>query len=80
MSLQVLRVHHYGETPADDKRITISPHNVLLIAAATEDITVQDRSVRNVNILFADNGSAEVNINHSDLEMLESAIGSFCLD
>ena len=29
MEMQTLRVHSYGETPEDDRRVTIAPNNVV---------------------------------------------------
>jgi hypothetical protein len=79
MQLETLTVHHLGDTQDEDRRITISPANVNIIAAEVEDVLVQGRSVRRVAVLMADGGSVDVTINHADLEMLERAIGSFCL-
>ena len=79
MEFQKLTVHHYGETAEDDRRITLSPQNIHLVAAKVEDSNVNGRSVREVTVLFTDGGSADMVVNHSDLELLESAIGSFYL-
>jgi hypothetical protein len=80
MEFQKLTVHHYADNTVDDKRITISPSNVAMIAADVDDSTVNGRSVRHVTVLFLDGGSATISINHQDLETLEGAIGSFCLE
>ena len=79
MEFQKLTVHHYADLEEEDRRITISPMNVALVAAETEDMTVRGRSLRHVTVLFTDGGSTDLSINHSDLELLEGAIGSFCL-
>lgn len=79
MDFQRLTVHHYGETTEEDRRITISPANISLVAAEIDDVVINGRSVRNVTILFLDGESAEISINHADLEMLEGATGSYCL-
>lgn len=79
MQLQKLTLHHYGETTTDDRRITLSPMNITVVAAAIEDSMVNGRSLRQVTVLFGDGGSIDLNINHADLELIEGAIGSFCL-
>jgi len=79
MELEVLRVLSYGETPEQDLRITISPMNVLAIVAENEDSTIQGRAVRRVDVLLGEGEQLSVVVNHQDLELLERAIGSFCL-
>lgn len=79
MEFQTLTVHHYAEDPKEDKRITLAPMNITALAADVEDMTVNGRSVRAVMVLFMDGGSIAVSVNHADLQLMESAIGSFCL-
>jgi len=79
MEFYKLTVHNYAEKPEEERRITLSPANIVLVAAAVEDITVNGRSLRNVTVLFVDGGSADLLINHQDLQTLESAVGSYCL-
>ncbi len=79
MDLQKLTITHYEEDSKDDRRVTLSPGNVGMIAAEIDDCTVNNRSVRKVSILFLDGNSVELTVNHADLELLETAIGSFCL-
>jgi hypothetical protein len=79
LELQKLTVHHYGETSVEDRRITLSPMNIMGMAAEVEDVTVNGRSVRNVSVLFLEGGSIGLCVNHSDLSLLESAIGTFAL-
>lgn len=78
MEFQVLRVHHYGDTTEEDRRITLSPSNITVVAAEAEDSVVNGRSVRKVTVLMVDGGSVDVVVNHADLELMESAVGSFC--
>ena len=78
MEFQKLTVHCYAEDAADERRITLSPQNINVVAAHTEDVTINARSLRHVTVLFADGGSVDLVINHSDLELLEGAVGSFC--
>jgi hypothetical protein len=80
MDLQTLRIHHYGEVEADDRRITVAPINVVALSAKTEDNTVQGRSVREIAVIFLDGGQIVVNVNHADLELLEGTIGAFCIE
>jgi len=79
MDMQQLTVYHYGDTTAEDKRITLSPGNIALIAANTEDATVNGRSLVNTSVLFMEGGSIDLLINHQDLQKLEAAVGSYCL-
>jgi hypothetical protein len=79
MELQKLTVHNYSEELANERRITLSPMHIVLVAAGTDDISIRGRSLRIVSIMFDDGGSIDLILNHSDLELLESAIGSFCL-
>lgn len=80
MEYRKLTVFHYGETSEEDRRITISPNLVTVVAAQNTDVTVNGRQLRHVTLLFTDGGSVDVTINHFDLEMLESAIGSYSLE
>lgn len=78
MQLQKLTVHHYAEIAEEERRITLSPMNITVIAANVEDTLVNGRSVRPVTVLFTDGGSIDLVVNHADLELLESAVGTFC--
>ena len=75
--MQVLRVHHYGETAEEDRRITIAPAQVSVIAAEVDDVQLQGRSVRKTTILMSDGASIDVNVNHADLDLLETTVGAF---
>ena len=79
MELQKLTLHHYGETTADDRRITLAPMNITVVAAQIEDTVVNGRTLRSVSVLMTDGGAIDLNLNHSDLETLEAAVGSYCL-
>lgn len=80
MRFEVLTVHHYSENLEEEKRVTLSPGNILVVAAAVEDIQIRGRSLREVSVLLTDGESADLIINHSDLEKLEKCVGSYCLD
>jgi hypothetical protein len=80
MEFQKLTIHHYDEDPKEERRITLSPANIAVVAACIEDISVKGRSLRKVTVLFLDGASVDLTINHSDLELLEAATGSFCLE
>ena len=80
MEMHTLRVYHYGATPEEDRRITLSPANVAMLASETEDVQVQGRTVRNISVLFVDGGSVGVTVAHDDLELLEATIGAYCFD
>ena len=77
MEMQTLRVHSYGETAEDDRRVTIAPNNVVALAASTEDTQVQGRTLRGVSVLFIDGGSMDLVVDHADLQLLETTIGAF---
>lgn len=80
MEFQKLTVYHYAEDSKEERRITFSPQKINLVAAEPEDTIINGRSLRNVSLLFDDGASVDVTINHADLEMLEMAIGAFCLE
>ncbi len=77
MELQKLTLHHYGETTADDRRMTLSPSMITVVAVQVDDTVVNGRTLRGLTVLFVDGGSIDLTVNHSDLEMLEAAVGSF---
>lgn len=79
MHMQILRVQHYGETPADDRRVTIQVANINTVVAMNEDTEINGRSLRHVSVLYVSGNSIDLTVNHADLELLESATGSFCL-
>jgi len=79
LELQKLTLHHYSADPSEERRITLSPNNIAVVAAHVEDVVVNGRSLRSVSVLFLDQGAVDLLLNHSDLELLESAVGSFSL-
>ena len=79
MEFKKLTVLHHASLKEDERRITISPGSVSLIAAKTEDIIINGRSLREVSVLFMDGESIEMVVNHSDLEAMEEAIGAYSL-
>ncbi len=79
MEFQKLVVYHYGETSEDDRRVTISPMQVNLIAFETEDTIVNGRSLRRASVLFSDGSSCDLAVNHQDMSTLEEAVGAYCL-
>ena len=79
IGVQVLRVMHYGETEDQNRMITISPVNVLMLAAPLVPEQIQGREVKRISVLMADGSEAEVCVNDVDLDQLEQAIGSYGL-
>lgn len=77
MEFQRLTVLNYSDDPTEEKRITIGPGHVTLIAADTEDVVIKGRNLRRVTLMFTDGGSVDLTINHADLDKLEAAIGSY---
>lgn len=80
MELQKLTVHNYSENKDEERRITLSPDKITVVAAGVEDVLLNGRSLRTATILFLDGGSIDLLINHADLEMIEGAIGSYCFE
>ena len=79
MEFQKLTLSHYSDIPEEERRVTLSPGNIVAVAAEMEDKTVANRSLRAVTIMFLDGGSIDLVINHADLETLESAVGAYCI-
>jgi len=79
MEFQKLTVHTYSETIEDERRITIAPMKVVMIAAKLEDIMIRGLSVRPITVLFDDGEATDLVVNSQDLLLLEDAVGSFCL-
>jgi len=80
MNVLKLTVHCYAENPLEERRTTLSPHKIDFISAAVEDIVLNGRSLRQVSVIFDEGLSCDLVLNHSDLELLESAVGSYCLE
>lgn len=80
MEMQKLTVYHYAEVSEEDRRITLSPSKINVIAANPKDVLLNGRSLVQITVLFDDGGSIDLTINHSDLEMVEGAVGSFCFE
>lgn len=80
MEFQRLTVHHHAEDPKESRRITFSPMQIMAVVATEDDIVVNNRALRAVSVLFTEGNSVDVLVNHADLERLEAAIGSYCLD
>jgi hypothetical protein len=79
VGIQVLKVMHYGPTEEDNRMVTISPVNVLMLAAPLVYERIQDREVKRVTVLMIDGGETEVCINDMDLDQLEQAVGAYGL-
>jgi hypothetical protein len=78
LEMQKLTIRHYSEDPKEERRITLAPHNITVVAAEIEDVTINGASRRVVSVLFMDGGSLDLVVDHQDLQLLETAIGSFC--
>ena len=79
MEFQKLTLSHYSDKPEEERRVTLSPGNIIAVAAEMEDTTVANRSLRAVTVMFLDGGSIDLVINHADLESLENAVGAYCI-
>lgn len=80
MEVKVLTVTAYAEKEEDNKRVTIQPMNVAMLAADIEDSTIQNRSLRKVAVLLLDGETIELFVNHQDLETMEQAVGSYLVE
>ncbi len=80
MEMEKLTVYHYAMDGTGDRRITLSPGNITLLAAAVEDITFNNRSLRPVTVMFLDGSNVDILVNHSDLDMLESVVGAYSFE
>jgi hypothetical protein len=77
MDMFKLTLTCYAEKPEDERRVTLSPQLITVVAAQIEDVQVNGRSLRAVSVLFMDGGSVDLLLNHQDLETLETAVGSY---
>lgn len=73
--IRVLTFTHFGETEAENARMTLSPMNVKLLAAF--DDTRQGRPVKRVSVLFLEGDSVEVFVSEMDLLQIEQAVGMY---
>ncbi len=77
MNIEILRVDHFGETPEENKRVTLAPATICGVFADQQDVTVQGRQLRNVIVCLEQGGEMRLTINHVDLEMLERCVGGY---
>lgn len=78
-NMKTLTVHCYAEDPTQERRVTLSPGLITVIAAATEDTMISGKARRMVTVMFVDSSSLDLFLDCSDLLMLEETIGSFCM-
>jgi hypothetical protein len=79
-NMKTLTVHCYAEDPTQERRVTMRLALITVIAAATEDTVISGKPRRIVTVMFMDGASLDVVLDHSDLTMLEEAIGSYCFE
>lgn len=79
MEFQKLTVYSHEEDTTQDRRVTLSPANIVLVAAKIDNVHIHGRTLIPVTILFLDGENIDLNVSHSDLESLEAAVGSYCL-
>jgi hypothetical protein len=77
LSLKVLKVIHFGDTPEENRAITFSPGSIRLVAAEQGITIKQDRPLRSATVLFNEGDNVEVVISDYDLEVLERVIGGY---
>ena len=78
--IQVLTVQHYAEDVSQLKRVTLAVPKINAVSASVEDISVNGLHVRPVTVWFQDGAMIDLVVNHSDLDLMERAIGSFLVD
>ena len=77
--IEVLTVQHYSEDIKEVQRITLAAASINLVSASVEDTIINGISVRPVTVFFQDGGTIDITISHSDLNLLERAVGSFLI-
>lgn len=78
-NMKVLTVHCYAEDPSQERRVTLSPGLITVIAAGTEDVEINGKARRLAQVMFMDGGTVDLFVDHSDLLLLEETIGAYCL-
>jgi hypothetical protein len=73
--IRVLTFTHFGESEAENARMTLSPMNVKLLAAF--DDMRQGRPVKRVSVLFVEGDSVEIFVSEMDLLTIEQAVGMY---
>ena len=77
--IETLTVQHYAEDIRDVKRVTLSAYKINFIGASVDDVVINGLSVRPVEIWFEEGSMLSLIVSHSDLDLLEKAVGSFRL-
>jgi len=76
INLRVLKVQHYGETPADDLWITLAGPIIKMLTV--RDGMVQNRPIKETTIFFHnDPEPVELNLNEIDLAQVEHVVGAY---
>lgn len=73
--LRVLTVLNFGETEAENDRITLNSMEIQM-TAARDDIR-QGRAVKKTTVMFKDGACVELFLNEMDLLTVEQAIGTY---
>jgi hypothetical protein len=73
--IRVLTFTHYGDTPEENARMTLSPVSIKLLAAYED--TKQGRPVKRVSVLFLEGDVTEIFVSDMDLLTIERAVGMY---
>jgi hypothetical protein len=74
--MRVLTLNSFGETAADDLRVTLSAMNIKAVIA--QDGNVQNRPVKITTVMFmGDPEAVTLKLSEFDLLQLESVVGAY---
>lgn len=74
---KILKVTHYGDSPEENKEVTISPVVVKMVFADVAPSFKQNRSVKNISLLLMEGDTVELCISESELYTLEEVVGLY---
>lgn len=77
--LRVLTLTHYGPTEAENRIVTLSLINIAMIAAEVENVSLQNRQVRRLQVLLLDGEAVDLALSDLDLHQLQQAVGVYVL-
>lgn len=76
--LRVLTVLNFGDTQAEDARVTLSPISVRMVASF--DDVKRGRPVKRLVVMFNEGDNVEFFVSEMDALTIEQAIGSYAFE
>lgn len=73
--LRVLTVQNFGDTEAENGRVTLAPMAIKMVASF--DDTKQGRSLKRLHVLFLEGDNVELYVSEMDALTIEQAIGTY---